>query len=474
MKQLRLDDVGRDYPTDSPVEDLVERFRGAMLGLAVGDALGWPNEFPGHRTKPATRFIEWEKLVGGRFWGYRDRILPGEYSDDTQLTLALARSVLRTGGLDVEKFAYEELPLWLQYERGGGRSVKAAARSLLRPKSTWAANFFRDPDYRNAGANGAAMRTLPVALVSYRDFDRLVADTFRHTIVTHGHPRAIVGALVLGLAVRRSLGGQLEDLPSALIQDLHEARASLEGADDYRPWVAKWNVVGEGSFQRVLSLAFAEITSMLRLAESAPNTRQFMEDVGAFKPETRGSGTATVASAIYIAARSNNNPPERIREAATALGADTDTIAAMTGAILGALLGTNALPADLASDIQDRRYLDATATSLASAAHGASEARTSRQTPMNKGEAIRQLWAWEIGLHEMFWDALRDGDPVNHPTLGRGCIVRKQVLPIGRSGYAAKLVRVSFETGQTCVFHSRVELKTGALGESLLRDLQSA
>jgi ADP-ribosylglycohydrolase len=119
MKQLRLDDVGRDYPTDSPVEDLVERFRGAILGLAVGDALGWPNEFPGHRTKPATRFIEWEKLVGGRFWGYRDRILPGEYSDDTQLTLALARSVLRTGGLDVEKFAYEELPLWLQYERGG-------------------------------------------------------------------------------------------------------------------------------------------------------------------------------------------------------------------------------------------------------------------------------------------------------------------------------------------------------------------
>jgi ADP-ribosylglycohydrolase len=232
------------------------------------------------------------------------------------------------------------------------------------------------------------MRTLPVALVSYRDFDRLVADTFRHTIVTHGHPRAIVGALVLGLAVRRSLGGQLEDLPSALIQDLHEARASLEGADDYRPWVAKWNVVGEGSFQRVLSLAFAEITSMLRLAESAPNTRQFMEDVGAFKPETRGSGTATVASAIYIAARSNNNPPERIREAATALGADTDTIAAMTGAILGALLGTNALPADLASDIQDRRYLDATATSLASAARGASEARTSRQTPMNKGEVV--------------------------------------------------------------------------------------
>ncbi|HZU03318.1 MAG TPA: ADP-ribosylglycohydrolase family protein [Ktedonobacteraceae bacterium] len=81
---------------------------------------------------PLRSFIEWKKLVGGKWWGYEEVIEPGAYSDDTQLALAVSRCIAETGDFEPERFAYEELPLWLQYERGGGRSVKTAAKPFIR------------------------------------------------------------------------------------------------------------------------------------------------------------------------------------------------------------------------------------------------------------------------------------------------------------------------------------------------------
>src|SRR5207249_637940 len=142
---------------------------GAVVFSAVGDALGWPTEQSGKKMQsilPLRSFVRWRKLVGGRWWGYLDEVAPGEYSDDTQLMLAVARSISPSGSFEPETFAYGELPLWLHYERGGGKSVKAAARSLIRRQNDWLHNSYRigELDYRRAGANGAAMRNLPITL----------------------------------------------------------------------------------------------------------------------------------------------------------------------------------------------------------------------------------------------------------------------------------------------------------------------
>jgi hypothetical protein len=83
------------------------------------------------------------------------------------------------------------------------------------------------------------------------------------------------------------------------------------------------------------------------------------------------------------------------------------------------------------------------------------------------------IMAWEIGLHEMFWDALDVGAGVVHPTIGQGTIVRKDVREIPREGYVAKLIKVAFDCGQSCVFHSRVENNL-IVSESLSLDLEKA
>ncbi len=114
-----------------PIPSRIEKCKGAMLGTAIGDALGWPNEPRAKNRKKrievTDHFVEWTRSSNNPHW-YDEKILPGEYSDDTQLTLSVARSII-TG--DWERFlAEKELPFWLRYERGGGGALLKAAKTL--------------------------------------------------------------------------------------------------------------------------------------------------------------------------------------------------------------------------------------------------------------------------------------------------------------------------------------------------------
>lgn len=114
----------------SNIPTIEEKCKGAMLGAAIGDALGWPNEFSKNEKRdagPENKFYRWKRYTGGRYWRHDEEILAGEYSDDTQMILAVARSII-TGEWE-KNFSTVELPFWLEYERGGGRAVKNAAAS---------------------------------------------------------------------------------------------------------------------------------------------------------------------------------------------------------------------------------------------------------------------------------------------------------------------------------------------------------
>ena len=95
------------------------------------------------------------------------------------------------------------------------------------------------------------------------------------------------------------------------------------------------------------------------------------------------------------------------------------------------------------------------------------------ESMVQRTDASFRILAWEIGLHEMFWDALREGGIVVHPTLGRGVITKQDIKPVKRDGYVAKLIHVKFDCGQSCVFHSRVEQNEKIL-ESLAEEVTRA
>lgn len=466
-----------------------------MIFSAAGDALGWPTEFLRPNSSynppfdlPIQNFVSWRKRVGGRWWGYTDYIRSGGYSDDTQLTLALARSISETGDLEPQRFAYEELPLWLQYERGGGSSLKAAARSLLRLNSYWLGNFYKQGslDYRSAGGNGAAMRNLPITLVRVNDEALLVRDSFLNAVITHGHPRAILGTILFGLAVQHVLTDETGAPRSTLLSHL---MATIPLVDEYlyedtqiAEWVACWNegVEPDAVFKVVFQSAKNEALFYLRAIDA--HVQRSPEDyyrlVGAFSRATKGSGLSTVCAALFLYLR-EQEPHEAMYKSVNLLGSDTDTIAVFLGALLGAEHGIAVVPKHL-EGVQDREYLSKTAHRLFEIArYGSSGQEVDQKEPTDIGDLGREeiylrMLTWEVSFHEMFWDDLVDGDSVSHPTLGRGTIVGRKTQDIpGKEGYTAKLVYVSFEIGQTCVFHSRVKDNSEVL-ESFERDLRKA
>jgi ADP-ribosylglycohydrolase len=464
-----------------------ERFEGALLFSAIGDALGWPTEFltspkPGLEF-PLREFVKWRKYVGGYWWGYVDEIERGEYSDDTQLTLAIARCINDRGEFEPEQFAYYELPLWLQYERGGGRSIKAAARSLIRGKTDWTRNFYKleNVDYRFAGANGAAMRNLPIALVRANDERRLVKDTIRNAIITHGHPRAILGAVLFGLAVRHALSaeaGRPEKMLAYLDSALRASWTVMISERQIVQWASEWEKSGRvrrGTFYSLYRNAIKEAT--LYLSKITPYTnrspREYYSLIGALDPATKSSGVATVCAAIYHYLRDNEHSEDALTSAVNMLGSDTDTISYFLGAMLGAQHGRRQVPSALERELQDHDYLSRTAVQLQMIASGRVSDITAKDLPVKRREAFLNILAWEIGLHEMFWDAIDKGGVVVHPTLGRGEIIGKKTAPVRREGHIAKLLQVRFECGQTCVFHSRVK-NDGKLSESLTDEVSTA
>ena len=122
----------------------VDRAAGAMLGAAVGDALGWPQEdrsqIVGGRqareVEPRAQFRTWTRTAGSRFARYMDPVGAGEYSDDTQLMLATARSLLLRDQW-LQRLRDVELPQWILYQRGGGGAVLRASRTWASGQEPW-------------------------------------------------------------------------------------------------------------------------------------------------------------------------------------------------------------------------------------------------------------------------------------------------------------------------------------------------
>ena len=454
---------------------VLDKFEGAMVFSAIGDALGWPTEL-GRHSRHISDFVVWKKAVGGRYFGFEETIKAGSYSDDTQLTLSTARCIDEKGNFDPDTFAYLELPLWQDYERGGGRAVKAAAALFSKKQREWFDAFYKigDLEYRNAGGNGAAMRMLPLALVNANDGNKLLRDIFISSVITHGHPRAILGAIIYSSLINFTLKQrelQRKTVQEYLRQITNTPLESLKEYPWFERWLDNWNkrpldrITFEHHFQKAQEEALRYIEAISTFIDS-PDVRYY-QLTGALNRVTRGSGLSTVSVATYLLLKYIYEPEKALLTAVNMAGSDTDTIASFVGGLFGSLYGRQAIKKNLIDNLQDKEYILKVAGRLYKIASREilQESILSRRLEWQDFPLI--IKAWQIGLFGMFWDALEKEDIVTHPVLGRGKITRKEVKPVQRDDYIAKLVEASFDCGQSCVFHSRVrkELSSILAGE---------
>ena len=424
---------------------------GAFLALAAGDALGWPQEMPrnvrgGSAGKGAhVEFEKWTRRGGGRFQPFEEAILPGEYSDDTQLTLAVARSRTNHGSAWWKAFTRTELPLWALYERGGGGATKRAARAWAAGRPPWRSNKRSEVhQYFAAGGNGVAMRVLPHALFLVEEDSPavLMHDVVLDGSATHGHPRALVGAAVHAYAAwslaRRSSTLGFGELLDALLDEASEWRKFPKSDQDRGSWFDAAEDATGARYHLTWDQTTREMRELLEIARKGlqdgvlADDHSILKDLGCFG-RTKGAGTSSAAAAAYLVARHAAQPVQGVLRAAFEKGTDTDTLAAMAGGLMGCLCGVEWLPTAW-FQVQDAEYLRNIASRIA-------------QGPCN---AHQKPVETSPRLESIFSDLPRKGE--HDLVLGNGTRARAVVLPdpkpIAKS-IGVRAWRLSTSDGQT-------------------------
>ena len=364
-----------------------EKAEGALLALAAGDALGWPQEFPRNvcgkvHSEPAhVEFEAWTRRSGGRFQPFEEVIHAGDYSDDTQLTLAVARCRINYGNAWWAAFTRLELPLWPLYERGGGGATKRAASAWAGGHPPWRSNKEDSiRRYFDAGGNGVAMRVLPHALfLSEQDCpDALMHDVVRDGITTHGHPRALIGATVYAYAAwslaRRRDTLRFGELLDLLLDEAHVWGKYPKSDRDGRRWSDAAQQATRSRYASIWDRTAQEMQELLEAARSGLQAGALADDhavlneLGCFG-RTKGAGTSSAAAAAYLVARYAAQPTQGILRPAFEKGADTDTLAAMVGGLLGCLAGSEWIPSPWLQ-VQDADYLRTLASRLTEGPNG--------------------------------------------------------------------------------------------------------
>ena len=334
--------------TKPGVNDEVDRVQRSALWAAYGDALGWISELTNskglaRRTggSPLQHPIEWRRRIGGR-GGVTVTLPKGCYSDDSQLRLATCRAI-RSDGFDVEAFSKVELPVWLSYALGNGRSTSAAARNLSRHNVQWYLNKFKG--WTNSGGNGAAMRIQPHVWAARDPGDpsTFLNDVVHNAICTHSHPNGILGAALHALSLAHAMVTGYSPEPEELVGSLERVSSHLDEFlrhDDVgQIWKASYEQEA-GSFREAWQQSYVEAKEAIEATARTRNLKgneryeAIIKTLGLRKQDRLGSGLLTAVAAVGLT-WCETNPERALILASNAIGTDTDTIATMSGAILG-------------------------------------------------------------------------------------------------------------------------------------------
>lgn len=275
----------------------LQRAIGALVGSAVGDALGAPFEFqsPGlYRTTYPERVLTGiGEMRGGGGFDWK----PGEFTDDTQMAIALAESLVAKGGFDAND-------LWRRWRAWAGtaKDVGMQTRQVLAEEShAGAARRVHERSGGRSAGNGSVMRNTPVALwTANRRLDDLIDLAGRQASLTHHDPHNAFGAAIHGAMIRAGIHG--EDVFDAI--DVVLSMLPSEAEDRWGPLLAPdWQ----------------------------PDT-----------DAANGTVWACLAEAVWAVRRAATFEEAVVN--AVDLGRDTDTVACVAGGIAGARFGVQSIP----------------------------------------------------------------------------------------------------------------------------------
>ncbi len=342
----------------------IDRVRGCMLGLAVGDALGAPLEgLTAQQIK--THYGRVKNYVDGvQAWKrkpYRWR-MRGLYSDDTQQAMALCDNLLEHGRVDQARLVELYLAMaepkgsFLGVHRGIGRSFRQVLGELQNGASPrWSG--------QTKPGIGAAMRIAPAALFCDDDLDELFVAVMEASAPTHRDVRSLSGALAVAHGVRRLVAGEPREPSLALWVAADVVRDEARMESEYGDVVLALDDHG-----RAISRALAHAESLLdqprerALPAMAEEANRHGAEPDCKRP-TMGFPPACIPTCFHTLLTTNSFEQAIIE--IVNLGGDADTTGAILGALAGACYGADAIPRRWLDGLQNREGIETRALALA-------------------------------------------------------------------------------------------------------------
>jgi ADP-ribosyl-[dinitrogen reductase] hydrolase len=300
---------------------MLHRYRGSLLGMAAGDALGTTLEFK----KPGS-FTPIDDMVGGGPF----RLAPGQWTDDTSMALCLGASLLERRGFDPR----DQMARYVRWYREGymsstghcfdiGNTVRDALQRFERTGDPYSGSTHP----RSAG-NGSIMRLAPVPLFYSQDPREAILKSGESSRTTHGAQAAIDACRYFGALIVGAVNGVDKDM------QLSVRYSPIAGFWEEAPLVAEIDEIAAGSFKR--------------------------RD----PPEIEGSGyvVKSLEAALWAFYHSDS-----FREGcllAVNLGDDADTTGAVFGQLAGAYYGEKGIPQSWRAKLACRELIESLAERL--------------------------------------------------------------------------------------------------------------
>lgn len=274
-----------------------ERLRGIAVGAAVGDALGMPLEFQNARP---LHDLETEMVKGS--------MPAGSFTDDTEMALALAESMLISHPLDPNDLAGRFVGWYTSNPPDIGIHTRHALGMIYQGTPWREASTVSHRANPQSASNGSLMRCWPVAIACWDNPSYLVAESRLQSEVTHMHKDCVDACVFTNLLLYSIVNGRRNLSPDALLRQ--GIATALE------------QVSFDPDFRTEIELA------PVRARNDLPNT---------------GWVRHTLVSALWATLTTKSFEDALVQ--AVNLGSDADTTGAVTGAIAGALYGFSAIPA---------------------------------------------------------------------------------------------------------------------------------
>ena len=320
---------------------LQSRFRGALLGSAVADALAFPYK---DYSRPFMQAVLGPLVAD--FSRHRSGFFPtGQYTDDTQMALAVVEALLECGDVKGQVIAERLVPLWRDHlivDRS--RACTEAMERIVHGEAIWSEAGLGP----SCLEGGALSRVIPIGLWDHARTKSIAEDAHAALAVTHGDPRVSAAGAVLAAAIASNvvcgefiLGPFLDAVAGAA------GRFHGELADAIL------------DFPRVLSQTeFRAVETFNRFAAKAAGEAPCGFD--------EGIAPSALQTALIVLYRFLKDPfdYEKAVEATLRMGGELTTACALVGAISGALLGDEEVPETLAATVLDAATIRETSDRL--------------------------------------------------------------------------------------------------------------